>query len=499
MRRVVLALVLLLGIHLRAGAQPADPCAVPDPLKGVLRYTIDLSNGATDAKTRYKTDDQIQILFKNKNPFLYEYRIKIEEQAVPEPALGLFFKVFNTSATAALLAAVPSEAVPPAAAPPPPPALAKKSDCDLALDAFRSARPDFKRLQATYRGLKSQAEQISKLFSDLQAGIDPEEKNLQNPSNPCVVLAPAAVTIRDLIQQALNESIPGSLGQRLKQFGAELAAFGDSLKRQRRKLARARESLTEAECSAKRINEELEPLERKLREFLDAEKSLRETSARFDTAANEARVEAKLISDILQNPQSFWETRQVGDYDEITLVTITVDRRDKKAATTAFSNFLVEKLRFGGRQRFALGAGAAFTPLDKTTYQAIQGLKMDGTSARVVGLEDDAGERVTPLIMLHTRIFERSRWIPWSSGWHLSLGFAGATGDNGVNLEYLTGLSASFAEERFFLTLGAYNGRTEKLQDGYSLGSELPNTVTSVPVARDRDWDIGFALTVKFR
>jgi hypothetical protein len=190
----------------------------------------------------------------------------------------------------------------------------------------------------------------------------------------------------------------------------------------------------------------------------------------------------------------------VGDYDVSHEVTITVDRREKKVAGTAFANYLKKKLHFGGRQRFALGAGAAFTPLDKETYHIIQGVTTDSQGApqarRVVGLKDDAGERVTPLIMFHTRIFESTSWI---SGWHLSFGFAGATGDNGVNLEYLTGLSVSFAEERFFLTLGAYNGRTEKLQDGYALNTVLPSTVTEVPVARDRDWDVGFALTVRFQ
>ena len=134
----------------------------------------------------------------------------------------------------------------------------------------------------------------------------------------------------------------------------------------------------------------------------------------------------------------------------------------------------------------ALAAGAAFSMLDQTDFGAVQGVerKKDGEPVltadnklnltRVVGTKDEADQRVTPMIALHTRIAEGHGYI---SGYHVTFGFAGNVANNGVNLEYLTGLSFSFAEERFFLTLGAYNGRVEKLQDGFYKGLALPATV----------------------
>jgi hypothetical protein len=85
------------------------------------------------------------------------------------------------------------------------------------------------------------------------------------------------------------------------------------------------------------------------------------------------------------------------------------------------------------------------------------------------------------------------------SGFHASFGFAGNTANNGVNLEYFLGPSISFAEERFFLTLGAYNGRTEKLQKGFFVGRGLPTAITDVPVTRGRSWGLGLAVTVRFQ
>jgi hypothetical protein len=117
----------------------------------------------------------------------------------------------------------------------------------------------------------------------------------------------------------------------------------------------------------------------------------------------------------------------------------------------------------------------------------------------VVGIKDKADERVTPLIILHTRFAENRSGVKEISGYHFSFGFAGSTANNGMNLDYLVGLSISFAEERLFVTVGAYNARTERLRDGFYRGQPLATAFTEEPTELSRKWDLGFALTYKFR
>lgn len=489
MRRVTLALCLFLSFHVSASAQVINDtqrikellCGIQPPPNGVFQYTIDLSNGLTTGRTRYKVDDQVQLIFKNKNPFVYDYAFKVEEREIPEPALNTFFKAYNTSPTATLAALAAQTA--------PTVALSEDPECAALRPTLVNRET---RYMASYDRLRQLAPELVLQFKELRADVTSEENDLKQQSE-CEALVQEALEVTELLETTFDESKPKSLGSKLKQFHDDLGSFEVDLRDQALGLARFKQ----LDCSARGT---FESNLQAAREKLESEDppGLRKATREFDAAAKELKTKGEKISDVLQSRNNFTVIQEVGDYDTITEVTITIDRGLRPAPPSLFTT---KKLRFGGRQRFVLAAGAAFSPLDLITYKAVQGTKPGAAGAaptviRVVGLDQESSQRVAPLIMLHTRFNEGWRAV---SGFHFSFGFAGQFGDNGANLEYLLGLSTSFAEERAFVTLGAYNGRIQKLGNGFKLGDELPTAVTDPPVSKGRDWDWGFAFTYKFR
>jgi hypothetical protein len=68
---------------------------MPDKSGKAIRYEIDLIDGATPDVSRFLPRDQVQIVFTNKNPFLFDYEFAIAEQVVEEPALSAFLGLFK--------------------------------------------------------------------------------------------------------------------------------------------------------------------------------------------------------------------------------------------------------------------------------------------------------------------------------------------------------------------------------------------------------------------
>jgi hypothetical protein len=491
MRRVALVLVVLVGCQIRAEAQVAAPvatlCTPEPPGPGVFRYAVDLATKRTTGKRHYQAEDEVQIVFTNKNIFLFDYNITVKEVPIPEPGLETFFKVFNTSPTAALLAAVKTPGEKSGGTPPP--------KCINAL-------MDLENLRTQYNDLKRQANEITLKFKELKDGADPEQRFRSEMT--CPEMVQVASEIVSLVDSSLDESRAGSLGQKLKLFGEALKKYQDAIEQQSATEAAFRAMLTQAGCPPLIVQLGVEDFKTLLQSVdPNNDKGLRKVSADFASAAQDARTASKKISDALKDPLNFFEV-DFKDFGLPNNIDIAVER--KRKSDTKFAPYFNTTL-FGGRQRFALAAGVAFTSLDMKTYKSVQGFELDSSGnlvmnngqpnlTRVVGRDEDSSERVTPLIMLHTRVSEGNSW---NSGYHLSFGFAGNLAGNGVNLEYLIGPSISFAEERFFITFGAYNGRTERLQKGFFPGRALPNTITDVPVTRGRTWDWGFAATYKFQ
>jgi hypothetical protein len=511
MRRLVLSLVglFVFGSHTVAQAAPGpDPvatlCVPPALTKPLIPYEIDLATATPGTRVHYSTSNQVQIVFINKNPFLFDYRIKIEEKALPEPDLAAFFKLVNASSTAPLLtnlnSLLPNNAMPPLKQ-------VELPNCKTAGSmAITALSGELGKLVDLYTSLKQQAETSAASLAAWQKGITAKEEKLKDANAGCEALVRSATDVTGAIDEWLDESRPG-FGQTLKSFKAGLDSLKMGVSAFEVSIAAQQIVLKQQMCLDATIVIIVAPFKDKLKSLQDQldpknEQGLQKAAANFDAAVKELSSKHDDIAAVLKDPRNFQEVRTVGDYDEITLVTITVDRKKREEKDFPSSAFLTQKLRFGGRQRFALAMGAAFSGIDTTSFKVVQGLPLnqDGTpngttAARVVAIDEQSNQRLSPLVMLHTRLYDGTSSI----GFHFSLGFAGSTGNNGVNLEYLVGPSISFGEERFFLTFGAYNGRTQRLQNGFWVGKALPDSVPDVPVIKGRSWDWGVAATYKVR
>lgn len=503
MRRIVLAGVVLFGFGSQAFGQAAPDVATlcpPAPTKGEV-YEIDLATATAGTKVHYRPSDQVKVIFRNKNPFLFDYRIKIEEKALPEPDLAALFKLLNASGTIPVVTAInpliSSSAVPPG----------EPATCIPAMSRARTAlTQEQDAALRIYAGVKQQAEANVALLDALQKSVTSKEEKLKDASAQCESLASSAIDLVKTIEDGLDETKPGA-GQALKSFKAEFERLQKEVSAFDVLIAAQRIVLDQQGCRAGTIDEVVKPFATTLgllKESLDPknEKGIQKVATDLATAVKDLNTKRETVAGVLKNPRNFQEIQTIGDYDEITLVTITVDRKKREEKDYPSSPFLTKKLRFGGRQRFALAMGAAFSGIDTATFKAVQGLPLnqDGTpagtdAARIVAVDDQSNQRISPLVVLHTRLSDRTSWI----GFHFSLGFAGSTGGNGVNLEYLVGPSLSFAEERFFLTFGVYNGRTQRLQDGFWVGRKLPDTIPDAPIVKGRSWDWGVAATYKLR
>jgi hypothetical protein len=160
------------------------------------------------------------------------------------------------------------------------------------------------------------------------------------------------------------------------------------------------------------------------------------------------------------------------------------------------------ELRFGVGPRFFLSGGVVFSGLKKREFQPVFGVarNQDGTAANgnalapVIGLEEESQFRVSPLLLLSTRLTERPR----GSNLHWSFGIAAQNSD-GTNLEYFTGPSVDILESKVFLTFGPYFGRQKRLAGDAFLNARPEGLETSsdIPVRSDLRVHVGFSFTYR--
>jgi hypothetical protein len=149
-----------------------------------------------------------------------------------------------------------------------------------------------------------------------------------------------------------------------------------------------------------------------------------------------------------------------------------------------------------GRPRFAVSVGLAYAPLRRQTYGKVSGLARDaqgvatGTAlASVLGFSENSPRRLTPLVLLNTRLTNFH-----SNNLYFSFGLSGKRGAD-PGLEYLIGPSLSLLNERVFLTFGGYAGLQQQLNDDLFL-SAGPLTDAGDNLSRQKyRWKPGFAVS----
>jgi hypothetical protein len=178
------------------------------------------------------------------------------------------------------------------------------------------------------------------------------------------------------------------------------------------------------------------------------------------------------------------------------------DGDDSQSNTVAVSRNPVGRLyaQVGGQRRFTISAGLALSTLSNNTFDlstrvlpAAGGLPED--SIRVIVNRQSADFRLTPMLMLNTRLGSTEDGMS-VNGFHLSLG-AGPKTDAGLDLQFFLGVGGALHNQTLFVTAGVLSGNNEELRQGFGLGQSVPPGFASAPTRKRLT--LGFGLALSYR
>jgi hypothetical protein len=163
--------------------------------------------------------------------------------------------------------------------------------------------------------------------------------------------------------------------------------------------------------------------------------------------------------------------------------------------TQEATTVVLEQPWFFGKARFVLTGGLTTGFLGKKEFQRSSSIS-GATSPTVIGLKTDTRYRLTPMLYGHTLMYSKRHD---SDAWYATLGVTANSDSKGTSPEFLLGGSRSFAQQKFFLTLGAYIGERQKLDGGLQVGQTIPSTLTGeLPVTKSYHASWGFGISYRF-
>lgn len=469
-----------------------DCCAYPPTGEGIKKsYTFDARSSQSTFDISHHKQDKIRILLKNKNPFLYDYTVTVTSTPVSESALGAFLPILggpigdltsssdakkedsNAKAAADAKAAAASPAARAARLPNPCPddqlAPLRKQRDELVAEVGSKNNPR----QGVEGALQDMKEKDEKIQADYKAA----KADLENSQAECQALCDRANGLSS--QLAAYSIADPKFDKKIEDLGRHANNLLETASRLSGALPECTEILG-IQAYARFIAEKAVP------DYQNTFKAIVKNKQDLDDAK-------KAIDLILSSPEAFNQSIEIGPFRGPTDVTIKVERKLKKP--DAKSETIIDaKANFGGRARFALAGGLAVTNLEKREFQRIQPAQGDP----VVGLKENSKLRVVPLVMLHSRLYDFGAGS-FIDGFHLSVGVTAKNDNKGTDIEYLFGPSLSFAEERFFITGGAYAGKQQRLEGGFQLGTTVPMGVSELPTRKEYHWKIGVAFTYKIK
>lgn len=235
----------------------------------------------------------------------------------------------------------------------------------------------------------------------------------------------------------------------------------------------------------------------------------------YDTSTNvaitvERRATALLKQDTPQD-QAFTSTRELdflADTSSATHNLTAVANAPANASSQATSNTQSStphkqaELKFGGGPRFSVSAGVLVTTLGSREFQPALGIARDrngqptnnDTITNVVGFKENISRRVSPLLMLNTRIWQGAGY-----GLHGSFGVTGKKDSTETAVEYFLGPSLSFLENRLFLTVGPFIGKQQRLAGDLFQSAPLASGTTTIPVRSEYQVKLGVSFTYKIK
>jgi hypothetical protein len=478
---IVTVLMALLATQAgKVAAEDQINCTpAPDPkYKDVM---IDLTNGNLIGSQRFLPLDQVRLIFINKNPFRYDYRIQIQEVELKEYANAYLKKAFGQEAfggieTVTAVAGKPP--VTPLAHPCPTPVTDKyKSfegeledglkillDVDDTLIALTGHLAQIDRVQKSVTSENASCEDMSTLIPDLLNKID--EYRTWQTDNP---------------DWKPNVNRAATALKKLSQLKNAIATWreGDLKK--------------EAESCQKAITKKLDGV---LMPTLEEALKLKSGIETIDETDNRVQAMQSRVESVRRNPNAFYEIRYIGGYPTRHSVNIKVFKRDLEDETNKYEELKSINLMFGTRSVFSLSGGIGWSPLDNKTYTTVQSTVTDGTGQQtvvtVIAYEQDSNNHFFLPAMVNLRLTHEAQF-----GFHLTIGAAPLVQGNQVTMGFLGGGSLSVASDRGFIFLGVFTAMVEELAGKLEVGQVVPGGFGAAPVKTKRGWGLGLALTYR--
>lgn len=476
---------------LRPPCSPADE----NEKKDFIIYAA--ASGEPKGVTRFKRNERARIILKNKNPFLYQYRVTLEEKVIAETAVGSFLSLIPFVSG---MAEPPKEKQDAHQAIPSTVQKMQKNFENATSSCFDdTAKKKLEKINRFHQDLLEQQENLKDEFTEpdrfvaaynTQTNILKDKRAILHRDSSCDEIYTTATTLRDELQSFLQsqKTAFNNLSNKITKYKREAQLFQDEVS----------DFIKDVPLNC-RTNGQVDVFEKSTKVFTDSANDLDDKLKSMDKGLEEMAKNVNNINTVLAQPNAFYEVYYRGEYDLPTNVKVKVERKSRTVADVAYSTMLENQtLNFGGRARFALAGGLVGSPFETFNFVRVPAL-VNGQQKTVVGVNRSSTSRILPMAMLHGRVFDLSRKL-YLDGIHLSLGVTAKPNDEGTNVEYLVGPSFSFLEGRMFVTAGGYGGRTQRLEGNFTPGAEIPEGFSGeLPVSQRFVWKPGFSLTYKIK
>jgi len=512
MRRYLVLLFLLTTVTStsRLNGQELPSCGPP---AGPNDVVIDAAAGSFQGKVRFRLRDEATVRVKNMNRLIYTYQLTVDAKAVPEDGLALFLGALPFSGKIVTLPDAKAGAA--AASSPAKTSVTtsaeaaqkiaqkqagraqEKTFCELEDDRLFQLRETIQRtsidIERKNGDLRTQVGALAQTYADNLGKIKIDQNTMKEVGVLCDRLRPKVQEFIALVTDVENLPVASARDslKALKDLITEQAAH---LREYRKNsspqclpgvfswLESYEEQLTKAQANADTVSKKIEEI---------------------DTGRNGLIAQREAVRDTLSRPDAFFMEQVVGPFDVPTNVTLKLEQKESAKADAKLATLATRDLNFGGRARFAVSAGIAYSTLEDQTFKIVQSPdtqtapgSSSATSVKKVGYDKNSSSRTTPLVLIHTRLISIGS-SPVDL--HVSFGLSAKVQDNSTTAEYLAGFSFSLAEDRFFLTVGGYYGSVQKLSGGFHPGDPVPSDVTELPVTKDKHLKPGFALSYRIK
>lgn len=513
MRRYLVLLFLLTTVTSTSSLNGQDLPSCGPPA-GANDVVIDAAAGSFQGKVRFRLRDEATVRVKNMNRLIYTYQLTVDAKAVPEDGLALFLSslpfsgniVSPPDAKAGAAAASPAQAAQAAAGASggagaqteSAPGKRGKTRCELEDDNFSQLRGTIQKtssdIENKNRDILTQVGGLTQAYNDKLGKIKIDQNTMKGVGVPCDRLRSRVQEFIALVTDLENNLPVASARDNVKSLKNLIAEQAAHLREYRKNsspqcfsfvlfwLQTYEEQLTEAQATVDMVSKKIDEIE---------------------TGRNSLITQREAVRDTLSRPDAFFMEQVVGPFDVPTNVTLKLEEKESAKADAKLATLVTRDLNFGGRARFAVSAGIAYSPLEDQTFKIVQSSMTQtasgsdsATSVKKVGYDKNSSSRTTPLVLIHTRLLSIGNS---SVDLHVSFGLSAKIQDNSATAEYLAGFSLSLAEDRFFLTVGGYYGTVQKLGGGFSPGDPVPPDVTELPVTKDKHLKPGFALSYRIK